>query len=110
MSPEHGSEDERQRLRQRATDELAGATTEGAKRQVSPKVMIRVGDPSDRILAVASRVRAELIVLGSTRASKSSRMLAAGVVHRVVAEARAPVIVVRQEQGVSKNHIELLTA
>jgi nucleotide-binding universal stress UspA family protein len=30
MSPEHASEDEGQRLRQRAKDELAGATTEGA--------------------------------------------------------------------------------
>jgi nucleotide-binding universal stress UspA family protein len=64
--------------------------------------MIRVGGPADRILAAASRVGAELIVLGATRASKSSRMLAAGVVHRVVAEARAPVITVREEHDTSE--------
>ena len=98
VSPQHASEDERQRMRTQAEDQLAAMLTERATLQNSPNVRIRSGDPSELILAFASKVSAELIILGSTDASRTSRLLAAGVVHRVIAEAQVPVITVRQER------------
>jgi nucleotide-binding universal stress UspA family protein len=96
MSQEHTSEEECQRLRKQAQDELAALIAERGDVHVAATVRIRGGDPSERIIAFVSKIQAELIILGASAASRKSRLLAAGVVHRVIAEPRAPVITVRR--------------
>jgi nucleotide-binding universal stress UspA family protein len=105
MSAEHASEEERQGVRRRCRDDLAGMLKEGTTLLSVPSLRIREGDPSRRILAMAAKLQANLVVLGANSASRSSRLLAPGVVHRVIAEAKAPVITVRQEQGGSSEHL-----
>jgi nucleotide-binding universal stress UspA family protein len=82
------------------------AITEEARLSSSPSVMICEGNPAREILSVAMKLDADLIVLGATGASKASRLLAAGVVHRVIAEAKAPVLTLRGEQEMSEAHVE----
>jgi nucleotide-binding universal stress UspA family protein len=86
-------------------DQLFNLNTEEAELWSSPGIAIRAGDPATEILAEASKLSADLIVLGTTGASKTERLLAAGVVHRVIAQAKAPVITLRQEQEVSTKYM-----
>jgi nucleotide-binding universal stress UspA family protein len=53
-----------------------------------------VGDPSDRILAVADEVDAELIVVGSRRRGSLATMVLGSVSHAIVSEAACPVVIV----------------
>jgi nucleotide-binding universal stress UspA family protein len=101
---------EYQRLHEQRTKELLNLITEETNLWASPSVAIREGDPAAEILAEATKLSADLIVLGTTGASKTARLLAAGVVHRVIAQAKAPVITLRQEQDVSKEHEHERTA
>lgn len=78
-------------------DQLLTLVTEEAKLWSSPSIAIRAGDPATQILAEAAKLSADLIVLGATGASKTARLLATGVVHRVIAQAKAPVITLRRE-------------
>ncbi len=64
---------------------------EGSRCQA--EIAIRQGDPSTEILELASSLSAEFIVLSSPRDAAVSRVLRDSVVHRVVREARCPVIV-----------------
>jgi nucleotide-binding universal stress UspA family protein len=86
-------------------DQLFNLNAEEAELWSSPGIAIRAGDPATEILAEATKLSADLIVLGTTGASKTERLLAAGVVHRVIAQAKAPVITLRQEQEVSTKYM-----
>jgi nucleotide-binding universal stress UspA family protein len=86
-------------------DQLFNLITEEAELWSSPGIAIRAGDPATEILAEATKLSADLIVLGTTGASKTERLLAAGVVHRVIAQAKARVITLRQEQEVSTKYM-----
>jgi nucleotide-binding universal stress UspA family protein len=77
-------------------DQLLNLIGAEANLRSSPIIAIREGDPASEILAVAAKLSADLIVLGTTGASKTARLLATGVVHRVIAQAKAPVITLRQ--------------
>jgi nucleotide-binding universal stress UspA family protein len=101
---------ESQRLHKQRAEELLSLITEETKLWSSPSIAILEGDPATEILAEATRLSADLIVLGSTGASKTARLLAAGVVHRVIAQAKAPVITLRQEQELSKEYMHEPTA
>jgi nucleotide-binding universal stress UspA family protein len=90
--------------------QLLNLITEEAKLWSSPSIAIREGDPAAEILAEATRLSADLIILGTTGASKTARLLAAGVVHRVIAQAKAPVITLRQEQEIPKGYMHQPTA
>jgi nucleotide-binding universal stress UspA family protein len=93
-------------LHTRREEELLGLITEETKLWASPNIAIREGDAATEILAESVKVSADLIILGTTGASKIVRLLATGVVHRVIAKAKAPLITLRQEQQVSKEHVQ----
>lgn len=97
----HAGQD--QRLQREA--DLRLLITEDAKLWSEMSIVIREGDPATEILVEAAKLSVGLIVLGTTGASKTTRLLAAGVVHRVIAQAKAPVITLRQEQEVSKEYM-----
>jgi nucleotide-binding universal stress UspA family protein len=52
-----------------------------------------------RTIAFGSKVQAELIILGASAATRAFHLLVTGVVHRVIAEACAPVMTVRRDQA-----------
>jgi nucleotide-binding universal stress UspA family protein len=91
-----GTEDHAELHAQREQD-LLNLITEETKLWSSPSISIREGDAATEILAEAAKVSADLIVLGTTNASKTARLMKTGVVHRVIAETKAPVITLRQE-------------
>jgi nucleotide-binding universal stress UspA family protein len=97
MSTRDMNKDEREQARHEKEAELSRLITEEDKLWTSPSIATREGDPVKEILAEAAKVSAELIVLGATGASSASRLLAAGVAYRVIAEARVPVITLREE-------------
>lgn len=97
VSTKEAVESQRQKSRKQREEELLTLIRGEAKCWSCLTIKVREGDPATEILAEATKLPADLIILGATGASRSSRLLAAGVVHRVVAEAKAPVVTVRQE-------------
>ena len=57
--------------------------------------IVEEGDPSAKIIDVANRLEADLIVLGSKGVSKLGRYLIGSVANKVVQYAHKPVMVVR---------------
>jgi nucleotide-binding universal stress UspA family protein len=105
MEPKHANDAEGMKLRKRREEEMTALITEEARLWSSPVILVRQGDPAREILATAKELSADLIVLGATGASRSSRLLAAGVVHRVIAEAKAPVLTLRQEHEMPESYL-----
>ena len=105
VSEEHTSEERCQRLRKQAHDELATLIAERGDVQVRVTVRIRGGTPSERITAFGSKIQAEFIVLGASAASRASRLLAAGVVHRVIAEAGVPVMTLLRDRDTMEEQL-----
>jgi nucleotide-binding universal stress UspA family protein len=62
------------------------------RKRCNAEIAIRHGDPATEILEMASSLSAHFIVLGSPRDAAVSRILCDSVVHRVVREARCPVM------------------
>ncbi|HYK40269.1 MAG TPA: universal stress protein [Candidatus Eremiobacteraceae bacterium] len=62
-----------------------------------PKIMVAHGAPADKILDIAKKEGAELIVLGVRRNSGTLRAthLPAAIAHRVISEAACPVLTIR---------------
>ena len=60
-----------------------------------PTIEIREGDAATKILDVANSLPYDFIVLGSSPHSAVSRILASRVIHRVVNEAKCPVITIK---------------
>lgn len=83
-------------------EELLNLITEETKLWSSPSIAIREGDAVTELPAEAAKVSADLIILGATGALKVARLFTTGVIHRVIAETKAPVITLRQEQDLSK--------
>jgi nucleotide-binding universal stress UspA family protein len=105
MEPKHAKDEEGMKLRKQREEELTALITEEARLWSSPVILVREGDPAREILATAKELSADLIVLGATGASRSSGLLAAGVVHRVIAEAKAPVLTLRQEHEMPESYL-----
>jgi len=80
-----------------ARQELASYIPRQAHDECQTVLAIREGDPSTEILEAARSLRHDFIVLGSPSDSVVSRILASGVIHRVVGEARCPVITIKSE-------------
>jgi nucleotide-binding universal stress UspA family protein len=103
IAADQANQDASHRLSRESEDELAHRISQGVEASVPLTVRIRRGDPSRRILSLASKLQADLIILGATSgatsASRCSCLLPGGVAHRVIAEAKIPVIVVPHEQG-----------
>jgi nucleotide-binding universal stress UspA family protein len=60
-----------------------------------PKYFVEQGIPAEKILEAADKQRADLIVLGAQRARGLATHLNAGTVHKVVSQAKCPVLTVR---------------
>jgi nucleotide-binding universal stress UspA family protein len=58
-------------------------------------IAIREGDPATEILQAACSLSPDFIILGSPREATVSRILCDSVIHRVVREARCPVITIK---------------
>ena len=59
-----------------------------------PRYLVEQGIPAEKILEAADRQRADLIVLGAQPANWLATHLNAGTVHKVVSEAKCPVLTV----------------
>jgi nucleotide-binding universal stress UspA family protein len=59
-----------------------------------PRCLVDHGNPAEKILEAADRQRADLIVLGAQPAKWLATHLNAGTVHKVVSEAKCPVLTV----------------
>jgi nucleotide-binding universal stress UspA family protein len=90
------TEEGRHRRRQQCEEGLRGLITNEVNLWCSIVIKVREGDPAEEILAEARAFAAELIILGAKEASKGSRLLAEGVLHRVIAESTIPVLSLRQ--------------
>ena len=85
--------------------QIAAETGAGCCSAVEPLVVH--GNPSIEILAVASGLSANLIVLGATRRSAFENLTRDRTVHRVLAHARCPVLTLREPQLVpEETHAE----
>ncbi len=82
-------------LHQQREDELASLAKGESELWCDLEKVVRDGDPAAEILAEAKALPADLIVLGATGASKTARLVSAGVVHRIIAEATVPVMTLR---------------
>ena len=67
---------------------------QGAELWCEPRYLVERGIPAEKILEAADRQRADLIVLGAQPANWLATHLNAGTVHKVVSEARCPVLTV----------------
>ncbi len=62
-----------------------------------PKVMVAHGVPAEKILEVAEKEKAELIVLGVRKNSQTLRAthLPVAIAHQVISQAACPVLTIR---------------
>jgi len=70
---------------------------EGADLWCEPNFVVEVGEPAERILAVAKEHQADMIVLGlkSTSALGAATHLPWATAHKIIAQAECPVLTVR---------------
>jgi nucleotide-binding universal stress UspA family protein len=106
--PHHGRVDfaYAERVEQAVLDEIA-AELKGASiiDRVHFFVHVRIGQPADEILALASDVGADLIIVGSKGLTGVERLVLGSVSERVVREARCTVSVARPK---TYEHVDLL--
>jgi len=92
----HGmSTPQRDLTRMMAQDRMSALAANPASHGACIVFKIRVGDPATIILGEAGLVPQDLIILGSPQRSRVSWILGTSVVHRVVAEAKCPVITIK---------------
>lgn len=81
-----------------ALSKLKELVPEGTDSWCQPETLVETGDPSSRILEMATRQRADLIVLGVRSAAEAlgaATHLGRATAHKVVAHAPCPVLTVR---------------
>ena len=78
-----------------ARQNLSDAIPELFRERCEIDLEVRVGDAATEILDVAGSVRYDFIILGSPPDSIVSRILGSSVIHRVVSEAKCPVMTVK---------------
>jgi nucleotide-binding universal stress UspA family protein len=74
--------------------ELRQLVPQEAELWCEPRYLVEQGIPAEKILEAADRQRADLIVLGAQPANWLATHLNAGTVHKVVSEAKCPVLTV----------------
>ena len=81
--------------REEARQKLATYIPMQGNEVLQTSVEVREGDPATEILDVGNSLPHDFIILGSPPQSAVSRILASSVIHRVVAEAKCPVITIK---------------
>ncbi len=84
------------RMRERAAHELAAVAGHHAGGAVLGRPLIKSGRPWEVIVSVASKTRADLIVLGTHGYTGLKHAMLGSVAERVVRHAPCPVLTVRQ--------------
>ena len=74
---------------------LLGLIPAEAKLQHQPVMLIPEGDPTEVVSDAAGTLSQDLIILGGPSSSLFSWLLGTGVVHRVIDEAKCPIITIR---------------
>lgn len=81
-----------------ARQELAALGRQAEAMGASVEIMVRSGEPTRQILAVAARRSAQLIVMGTHGRTGLRRLLAGSIAESVLRHANCPVTVVRTQQ------------
>ncbi len=88
-------EEERERAEELGRSILAKLEERGSKEGVKVKGMIEAGSPYETILDVADKIRADVIVVGTSGKTVIDRVLIGSVSEYVVRNAKCTVVVVR---------------
>ena len=86
--------DYRQRRMVEAYERLSESVPREARERAHINLQVLPGDAGQRILSLAARLGADLIVMGVTPRSRLSRLLLGSTSHRVTAESACPVLVI----------------
>lgn len=86
---------ERNLARAMAQRRLCALVPNQSARRVQPAFLVREGDPATIILREAGAMSQDLVILGSSRPSKVSRLCDTSVFNRVVVDLECPVITIR---------------
>lgn len=91
-----GMTDQEQELaRFNTRKKLMGLIFDEARHQHQPDLLIAEGDPAKVLAEAAGSTAQDLIILGAPLPSLFSWILGTGVVHRVIVEAKCPVITIK---------------
>jgi nucleotide-binding universal stress UspA family protein len=93
------TEPERELARFRARQKLSGLIPKKARHRHQPVLLIPEGDPTKVIPDAAGSMSQDLVILGGPYPSLFSRILGTSVVHRVIVEAKCPVITIKSPVG-----------
>jgi nucleotide-binding universal stress UspA family protein len=88
-------EEEKEKLVKEGMDQLARLKARGAELGVEVKTFLEAGNPYEAILATAKRVKAEVIIVGTSGKTAIDRVLIGSVSEYIVRHAECTVIVVR---------------
>ena len=89
-------DEERVKVEKCGRSALARLESQGAKLGVRIKTLLEVGNPYETILDIADRVRADIIVVGTSGKTAVDRMLIGSVSEYIVRNAKCTVVVVRR--------------
>jgi nucleotide-binding universal stress UspA family protein len=90
---------EREMARFEARQKLSGMIPNDAKHLHQPVLLIPEGDPTKVIPDAAGSMSQDLVILGGPFPSLFSWILGTSIVHRVIAEAKCPVITIKSPVG-----------
>jgi len=96
------TEQEQERARFKARQKLSGLIPKEARHRHQPVLLILEGDPKTVIPDVACSTSQDLVILGGAFPSLFSWILGTGVVHRVIVEAKCPVITIKSPSDGAK--------
>ena len=94
--PEHPHAMNDQELNQRFISELEKLVPDVAREWCEPECVLEHGVAADGILLLAHRVNADLIVLGTRRASHWYDAFRSGVAYQVISNSTCPVLTIRE--------------
>jgi nucleotide-binding universal stress UspA family protein len=95
------SEDQREQRHHAARMRLAALAATQSRLWRQPEIAVRQGDTVSQILEEAVYPNRDLIILGSSSARTGPRASEDSVVHRVISEARCPVMILQPPAAVS---------
>jgi len=102
LNSEGADEEHRREARISAEQKLAAVIAMETPLQHKPVLSIREGDTAYRILDEASSMPPDFIILGAPTSSQVIRLLDVSIVHRVVTDARCPVITLKSPTGLEE--------